>query len=148
MANLYITLIKQFEDKTNAFINKYCFFAFNNEQFQDGLKEFDLTLDEFKTNFVKIPAGGYMLKDKVDEYRTLSKSREDEIQKQIKLDETGDGFIYDMFLYELNNDEYACHGDDSGAIAMCDLTQEQIDNNPALLKGLAKAKSYLNSLDY
>lgn len=147
MINLYAELKKQFHQKMNSFINKNCFFAFNDEQMQKGLKEFNVTLEESKLKFVRIPGRGFMLKDKVSEYKGLLKSRDEEIAQQIKLDETGDGFIYHMFVYELRDDEFSYHGDDSTAIAMCNLTREQIDESPALLNGLTKAKAYVNSLD-
>ena len=62
-----------------------------------------------------------------------------ELQEAIAADKTGEGFIFDMFSTELANYEYSYTGDVTDAVNACGLTVEQLNANPALIKGLKKA---------
>lgn len=145
--NLYKKAKDQYTSKMNNFINNYCFFAFNQEQLENGLKKFNIEHAEIKRRLVRIHGGGLMIKEKIEEYRDLSNSYNELIQEQIKLDTTGDGFILDMFIYELDNHEYGYTYDDSDATEALGFTYEQIEQDSALLNGLRKAKSFIKSLD-
>ena len=52
-----------------------------------------------------------------------------------------------MFVYELEDHEYGYTGDDSDTLDALNLTIEDVLQNPALLNGLRRAKTYVQSLD-
>ena len=68
----------------------------------------------------------------------------------IAADKTGDGYIYQMFLYELANHEYCITYDYEDTFDALGLTAEQVNSDKRLLRGLRKAtKEYLkHSEDY
>ena len=63
-----------------------------------------------------------------------------EIDEEIKKDTTGTEFIFDMFDYELGNHEFGYTQDDSQTLRCLGLTDETVENNPALKAGLKAAK--------
>jgi hypothetical protein len=54
-------------------------------------------------------------------------------------DKTGEGFIYEMFLYELDNHEYGYTGDTSDTLESLGYTAEQVLESPCLKRGIEKA---------
>lgn len=72
------------------------------------------------------------------------------MQDAIAADKTGNGFIYDMFLYELANHEYCITYDYEETFDALGLTEKQVNADKRLIHGLQKArKDYLkNSSEY
>ena len=66
-----------------------------------------------------------------------------EVEAAIKADETGDGFIKDMFLYELRNHEYTYTCEVEETVESCGFTIEQVENDKRLLHGLEAAAKQL-----
>ena len=62
-------------------------------------------------------------------------------------DETGEGFIHDMFYFELNNHEYSITYDTTDALEALGLTAEEIAADERLKKGLALAHSQIMGVD-
>lgn len=93
---------KQAEEKHNENV-KNCgvFFAFNNEQFAEGLK------DRKVNEIVSIGAGGYMPKENVEKFVFTSKEIEKWKKEQIKTYKLSREHI----LYELYNHECFYTGD-------------------------------------
>ena len=83
--------------------------------------------------------GGYIRKADKKALEDLFAKHRRELQEAIAADKTGEGFIYDMFYTELANHEYSYTGDVTDAVNACGLTVEQLNANPALIKGLKKA---------
>ena len=127
------------EQETHAFIAEHAFFAFTDEQFNEGLVKLGIGKEEAVRLLVHIGANCYMLKEKRDAYVALSNRLEAELMENIAQDPTGDGFIFDMFYYELANHEYAISGELGPAIMACGLTVQDLKDNPALYAGLKKA---------
>ena len=70
----------------------------------------------------------------------------EEKQDAIAADLTGDGFIFDMFVYELANHEYCITYDLEDTLDALGLTAEQINADKRLTHGLNKAiKHYLKN---
>lgn len=65
---------------------------------------------------------------------------EKEMAAAISDDKIGDGFIYQMFLYELNNHEYGYTGDSEETLDALDYTMEQVQADARLLHGFEKAR--------
>ena len=61
------------------------------------------------------------------------------LSEAIGADETDDGFIYQMFLYELDIHEYGYTMDTEDALDALGYTAEEILGNPQLKRGIEKA---------
>ncbi len=73
---------------------------------------------------------------------------EKEKQDAITGDSTGEGFIYDMFLYELANHEYCITYDLEETLDALDLTMEQIEADKRLTHGLkTDVRDYLKNAE-
>lgn len=88
---------------------------------------------------MRIGGGGIIRKTDAEAMRAMFDRHRRELQEAIAADKTGEGFIYDMFYTELANHEYSYTGDVTDAVNACGLTVEQLNANPALIKGLKKA---------
>ena len=63
------------------------------------------------------------------------------MKEAIASDPTGEGFIKDMFLYELANHEYCITYELDDTLYALDLTLEEIEKDPRLKLGLQLAKN-------
>lgn len=111
------------------------FFAFNNKQFAEGMEKFGLLKTEMDKIF-KIPGGGFMKKTDINQLKEFFNRSEKEMSDAVKNDTTGEGFIFDMFSYELSNHEFLYTGSTEDALDALGLTQEDIDKDPILQNGL------------
>jgi hypothetical protein len=113
--------------------------AFNNEQFEQGLTELGLTRKDIGT-LVKVPGGGFCTKNTLDSLLDMLDRHGAELRQAIEKDETGENFIAGMFGYELANHEYIITFDAGPALRALGLSDAEINSNPALLAGLQKAR--------
>ena len=131
---------KEMKDRQQAEINAFPFiWAFNENQFADGMRRLGLDPTADRGQIVHVGGGGYIRKTDKKALEDLFTKHRRELQEAIAADKTGDGFIYDMFYTELANHEYSYTGDVTDAVNACGLTVEQLNANPALIKGLKKA---------
>lgn len=115
-------------------------FAFTNESFYQKIKElWNIEPEEAKEKIISIGAGGFILKEDRKKFTDLIKKLQKELEEAIKADTTGNGFIYDMFNYELANHEFTYTRDITDALEALNLSNEDIEKNPALKAGLEKA---------
>lgn len=136
----YRELKKKHQEEINAFP---FMFAFNNEQFIQGMAK--LGFEPGDTDKIyDIGGGGFVRKTDYKALEDLIDRHQREIKEAIAADETGDGFIYDMFYYELANHEYIITGDLEPTLNALDLSLEAINSSPALLHGLKKAMAAQN----
>ncbi|MFA6105903.1 MAG: hypothetical protein WC725_04940 [Patescibacteria group bacterium] len=131
--NDYLALKKNQADRLDLFTKDNMFFAFSKQQLEEGMKSLGVT---DTSQLSSIPGGGIILKDKVAEYKELGTAFSDEMQKAIDSDTTGEGFIYNMFLYELDNHEYSYTGELDQTLDALDLTLEAVNASQPLLNGL------------
>jgi len=103
------------------------FFAFNNEQFKEGMEKIGLTIEDKKQIF-SLGAGGYIRKDKSTEFHAMFK-RQAEEKKTRKQEEK---FLFESLVYELCNHEYCITLDPSDALDALGYNKEDID--PKILK--------------
>ena len=86
----------------------------------------------------------FIRKSDKERFREMNARHKKEMQDAIDADKTGDGFILDMFYYELANHEYCITYDYEETFDTLGLTEEQINADKRLLHGLEKArKKYL-----
>lgn len=115
-------------------------FALSKEQYREKLAEWGIEEEDARSGaVVGIGGGGFCKANDHNEVLATFRRIQDENDAAIKADTTGDGFIYQMFLYELNNHEYSYTGDVDDTLTALGLTWEEMADNPALLNGLNKA---------
>ncbi|MGL6120985.1 MAG: DUF7659 family protein [Fusobacteriaceae bacterium] len=113
-------------------------FAFNEKQFEESMKELGLT--EYDLGMIcAIGGGGFIRKTDKKALDEMFTRFVDEMQKEIDADPTGEGFIYQMFDYELANHEFSYTRDFESTLDALDLTLEEIEKDPKLSKGFCKA---------
>ena len=115
------------------------FFAFNDNQFIDGMKRFGLTVDDTDKIYKFGNTGGFYLRADSERLREMSDRHEQERNDAIAADKKGTGYIYQMFLEELANHEFTYTDDISDTLDALCITVEEINENPNLRRGLEKA---------
>jgi len=136
--NKYLKMKKDHQKELNNFP---MFFAFSNKQFDEGMQEFGLDPEEDTDKIYSIGRGGFIKKKNSKEFAEMFKRHHEEIEKAIESDQTGEEFIFDMFLYELRNHEYIVTGNFEDTLDAVGLTFEEVKENEKLEHGLIKAKN-------
>ena len=140
MKNLYLELKTKHEKEMNAFPIGACF---SKEQFADMMQKWGLTVND-TDKICSIGGGCYLRKCDVRAFLDMSARFKQEKADAIAADKTGDGYIYQMFLYELANHEYCITYDYEDTFNALGLTIDEINADKRLLHGLRKAtKEYL-----
>jgi len=127
--NNYLILKKNHEKEINDFP---MFFAFSNEQLEEGLKKLKTT----EKNIRSLGYGGFIKSEDVKKYQNmlLNQSREHKNNMQKK------GYVYQMFKYELANHEFIITYDYEDTLSSLNLTSEEVAKNKLLSVQLEKAK--------
>lgn len=116
-------------------------FAFGDKQIKRKFAELGLDPVKDADKITVIPGtGGFMLNEDVPARCEMIKRHLKELQEAIASDKTGEGFIYQMFRYELANYEFGYTGEVEDALAALGYTEEQVEADPVLRKGFEKAK--------
>ena len=127
---------QELKDKHQKEFNEFPIgFAFSNEQFKEQMEKLGLTVDD-EDKIVGIGAGGFIKKDDVDKFNEMNKRHRAEEEDAIKNDATGEGYIKDMFDYELANHEYGYTYDLTDTLASLGLSMEDINKDKRLQNGL------------
>lgn len=133
--NKYQEMKIRHEKESHAFPIRW---AFTDEQFKSGMIE--LGLDPSETDkVVGVYGGGFMRKTDVDAFKEMLNRHDKEMKEAIANDKTGEGFIYDMFDFELANHEYCITYDLEETLDALGISARDIENNDALKHGLMKA---------
>lgn len=90
-----------------------------------------------------IGGGGYIRKEDHQAMRDMFERHAKEKKDAIAADSTGEGYIYDMFVYELANHEYMITMTSDDTLDALGLTWEDVKADPRLSLGLKKAKKYI-----
>jgi len=133
----YTELKRKHEEEFNTFP---IFFAFSNEQFEEGMAKFGLTRFDINEIYKLGNTGGFYRRTDAERLHEMFERHEKEMQDAIDADSTGEGFIFDMFNYELADHEYIVSYDISSTLDALDLTIEDIQKDKRLQHGLALAK--------
>ena len=124
------------------------FFAFSDQQFAEGMQRLGLEPTDTKAIYRLGDTGGFYRKSDAEQLRQMLVRHEREMQNAIAEDTTGEGFIFDMFFYELANHEYCITYDYEDTLGALGLTNEEIRDNNALAAGLKLAtKKYLEGCE-
>ena len=123
--NQYQEMRNHQQAEVNAFP---MFFAFNKQQFAEGMRKLGLSPSDTR-QVCSIFGGGYCRKSDVAKLNEMF----------IAGDKTGQGFICDMFLQELENHEYSYTGDVQETLDALGITTQYMEAVPQLMDGLALA---------
>ena len=136
----YQEMKKTVQKKYDDFLRDYAFFAFSNEQFEEGKKKLNVESDN---KLVRIYGGGFLLASKVDEFKALVKECDD-IQKQYNKDKKQ---LKQAIMYELANHEYHIREDLEDTLNALGIDEEDL-NNPELKKLIKSCvKEYMNNIN-
>ena len=134
--NAYAEMKKKHQEEVNAFP---MVFAFGKEQFAEAMKKLGLKTKDTDKVCTIYGAGDIMRKSDVPAYREMTLRHRKEFEDAVAADKTGDGFIYDMFDYELANHEYGYTRNPSDALAALGVSRKAIEKDPRLARGFRKA---------
>ena len=95
------------------------FFAFNNDQFKEGLEKIGHKESE---KVVSIGAGGYIRKDRLDAFKALFARQKKERSERLKNEKA----LLESLVYELANHEYVITHDPQDAVEAIGYTMETI----------------------
>lgn len=135
MSNSYLEMKARHQKEFDEFPLK---FAFSNEQFNRVMEELGLKPEQTDM-VVRIEGGGFMLKSDAPRFAEMVKRIQREEDEAIENDKTGDGYLYEMFLYELENHEFSYTGDVEETLEALGYTAEEVVNDERLNHALTKA---------
>lgn len=134
--NRYADLKQRQQEEFAAFPMQ---FAFSDRQFAEAMAALGLTPADTDKVY-KAPGGGIYRREDGPRLKEMMDRFDRELQSAIADDPTGDGFIYEMFLFELGNHEYGCTGDLSETLYALAYTPDSIRADPRLSHGLERAR--------
>lgn len=136
MTNAYLILKRKQQEEVNNFP---MVFAFSDKQFEEGMEKLGLTATD-TSEVYSIGGGGIIRKTDSKTFGDMLEMQKKEMDEAIEADTTGDGFIFDMFSYELANHEYSYTWDIEPTLDALGLTIDEVNASDKLLNGLKKAK--------
>ena len=133
--NRYAELKRRQQEEYNAFPMQY---AFSDRQFAEGMVALGLTPTDTDKVY-KAPGGGFYRREDSQRLKDMFDRFDRELSEAIAADTTGEGFIYEMFLTELNNHEFGYTMDTEETLDVLGYTAEEVLNDPRLKRGIEKA---------
>ena len=131
----YMELKQRQQAEFNAFPMQ---FAFSERQFAEGMAA--LGLEPTDTDKIySAPGGGFYRREDSQRLKDMTDRFDQELAGAIAADKTGEGFIYEMFLCELDDHEYGYTGDTTDALRALGYTAAEVLENPRLRRGFEKA---------
>lgn len=112
--------------------------AFSDKQFAEMMAKWGLTEND-TDKIVSVGAGCFMRKSDKQMFYDMCDRHDKELDEAIAGDPTGDGFIYQMFDFELGNHEYAYTCDLEDTLNALGLTEADIEADERFKHGLALA---------
>lgn len=135
--NLYQQLKERTQAESKAFPVA---FAFDDKQFKEGMEKLGLLPTDTDKIYKLGDTNGFYKKTDAEALFAMLDRHEAELKEAIAGDITGEGFILDMFSYELANHEYVITYNETDALEALNLTSEEVASNPILSKALQQAK--------
>jgi hypothetical protein len=135
--NRYKALKEKHQQEVNTFPMR---FAFSDKQFEEGMRELGLSPEDTDKIYALPGTGGFYKRTDAPTLHEMFDRHEKERQEAIAGDQTGDGYIFDMFYYELGNHEYCYTGSTEQTLDYLDFTMDEINKDKRLKHGLEKAK--------
>lgn len=135
--NRYAELCQRHKKEVNALPIG---FAFSTAQFSKMMRGWGLDPEKDLDKIYRLSGtGGYYKKADAQLIWDTFSRHEAEREVAIAEDKTGEGFIYEMFLYELDNHEYGYTMDTEDALDALGYTADEVLADPRLKRGIEKA---------
>jgi hypothetical protein len=115
------------------------FLAFNQKQFEEGMRKLNLEPANTGAIFKLGTTGGFIRKADDPGFSDMMERHLSEMRQAIDSDPTGEGFIFDMFHYELRNHEFGYTGEVYNTLSAVGLTWDDIKASGKLHTGLKNA---------
>lgn len=131
----YREMKKRQQEEINAFPMA---FAFSKTQLTEGMQKLGLQPDDTDQIF-PIGGGGFVRKTDVEVFRQMFRLHRLERKSAMDADRTGDGFLLEMFRYELANHEYGYTRDAEPALDALGITVEDLAGDERLMCAFQKA---------
>jgi len=136
MPNQYGVLAGKHQQEVNDFP---FFFAFSEKQFAEGMASFGLSPEQTDQIYSLRGAGGFYLRSDAERLHAMFDRHHEEHQAAIAADTKGDGYIYDMFYYELANHEYGYTGEIEDTLNALGITMDDVNADKRFQRALKKA---------
>ena len=115
-------------------------FAFGNRQFEEMMRGWGLDPEKDLDKIYRLGrTGGYYKKTDAQLIHDTFSRHDAELQAAIAEDKTGEGFIYEMFLCELDNHEYGYTMDTEETLDTLGYTADEVLADPRPKRGIEKA---------
>lgn len=112
------------------------FYAFNNEQFKEGMKKLGLNETDTDKIYRLGKTGGYYKRTDSDIIYNTLKRHQKEMEEAMQNEE----FAYQAFLSTLNNNEYSYTRDPKDTLKSLGITMEDINSNEVLKNAYKRAE--------
>lgn len=122
------------------------YWAFSDERFEEILREMGMTKDD-TSQLRRAPGGGFCKAGDAQRILDTLLRHRQELDDAIAADSTGEGFIREMFLYELRNHEYGYTLETNDAVRACGLTPEDVEADRRLKNGLELAAQQIREAE-
>lgn len=139
MTNAYLTLKRKQQEEVNNFPMIY---AFDDKRFKEEMEKRGLTETD-TDKLYRVANGVFVLKTDSKALSDMVNRHDKEMQDAIDGDATGEGFVYEMFRYELANHEYGYTREVDSTLDALGYTFEEIEKTKKLTKGLTLAHKAL-----
>lgn len=141
--NSYAVMKDAQQKEYNEFCKGKVFYAFNEEQFNEGMKRLGLTPDD-TDKIYRDPYGCYILRSQAPARAALVKRLNSEMDEHLK----DYGFLKSAFRCELANHEYCVTYDYEDALNALGMTFCEVKSNKVMYKALLEAKEeYLKNCE-
>lgn len=114
-------------------------FAFSDEQFNEMMRKWGLDPEKDLDKICRIGGSGFIQKKDRTHFREVVKRQDAEMETAKASDKDGTGFLYQMFLFELDNHEYGYTGEYEDTLESLGLTMKDVHKSVRLTKALKKA---------
>jgi len=141
MPNQYALLKEKHQREVDEFP---FFFAFSNQQFEEGMARFGLSPDDTDKIYCLKGTGGFYLRSDAERLHRMFDRQHEEHKAAIAADATGYGYIFDMFYYELNNHEYGYTGYIEDTLNAIEITVDEINADTRFQRALKQAVRKIN----
>ena len=131
---------RELRDRQQKEFNELPFgFAFSDKQFDDMMGKWGLDPEKDLVKIYRIPGGGFIQKKDCAHFHEVVKRQDAEMEAAKASDQDGTGFLYQMFLFELDNHEYGYTGEYEDALESLGLTMKDVHKSVRLTRALEKA---------
>ncbi|MFI3279630.1 MAG: hypothetical protein R3Y55_03795 [Rikenellaceae bacterium] len=132
---------EQLKDRQTKEVNDFPMgFAFSEKQFEEVMEKLGLKPTDTDKVVRLGSLGGFCRKDDAKSFHEMFARHDKEMEDAIAADTTGDGFIYEMFLYELKNYEYCVAFSAQTTLEALGISRKRIAESPSLSHGFHKAR--------